>query len=387
MNEDKSARYHRLRRRLSIASLAWSALLLAVLLVTGASASIRNAAGALTASPALALVLYLLVLALLHEPVSFAFDFYSGYVLEHRYGLSRQSAASWLRDHLKGLALGGVLVLGAASLVYLTMRLWPGWWWLASGLVFAALLVCLANLAPVLLLPLFFRFEPLDRPALSERLHSLADRAGARVMGVYRWHLGEKTSKANAALTGIGSTRRILLADTMLDQYSDDEIEVVLAHELAHHVHGDIWTGIVVEMLLMLAGFFVADVVLRTAGPFVSLQGLADPAGVPLLLLAAGAVSVLLLPAMLALSRGHERRADRFALDLTSNPGAFTSAMKRLGAQNLAENEPSALVQWLFYSHPPLSQRLAAAAAWAHTHRVAAWPRRPVMETLDRGEG
>jgi STE24 endopeptidase len=173
----------------------------------------------------------------------------------------------------------------------------------------------------------------------------------------------------------------------MLDQYSDDELEVVLAHELAHHVHGDIWTGIVVEMLLMLAGFFVADVVLRTAGPFVSLQGLADPAGVPLLLLAAGAVSVLLLPAMLALSRGHERRADRFALDLTSNPGAFTSAMKRLGAQNLAENEPSALVQWLFYSHPPLSHRLAAAAAWAHTHRVASWPRHPVMETLDRGEG
>ena len=383
MNEDKSARYHRLRRRLSIASVAWSALLLAALLLTGLSASIRNAAASLTASPALALVLYLAVLAVLHEPVSFALDFYDGYVLEHRYGLSRQSATAWLRDHMKGLALGGVLALGAASLVYLTMRIWPGWWWLASGLVFAVLLVCLANLAPVLLLPLFFRFEPLDRPVLSERLHRMADRAGASVMGVYRWHLGEKTSKANAALTGIGATRRILLADTMLDQYSDDEIEVVLAHELAHHVHGDIWSGIVVEVLLLLAGFFAADLVLKFAGPLVGLQGLADPAGVPLLLLAAGAVSVLLLPAMLALSRGHERRADRFALDLTSNPDAFTSAMKRLGAQNLAEDQPSAIVQWLFYSHPPMSQRLAAAAAWARTHHAVAGSV-PLADPLDR---
>jgi len=186
MNEDKSARYHRLRRRLSIASVAWSALLLAALLLTGLSASIRNAAASLTASPALALVLYLAVLAVLHEPVSFALDFYDGYVLEHRYRLSRQSATAWLRDHMKGLALGGILALGAASLVYLTMRIWPDWWWLASGLVFAVLLVCLANLAPVLLLPLFFRFEPLDRPVLSERLRRMADRAGASVMGVYR---------------------------------------------------------------------------------------------------------------------------------------------------------------------------------------------------------
>jgi STE24 endopeptidase len=381
MNEDKSARYHRLRRRLSIASMAWSALLLVALLVTGASASIRTAVSAFTASPALALLLYLAVLGVLHEPVSFALDFYDGYVLEHRYGFSRQSPSAWLRDHLKGLALGGVFALAAASLVYLTMRLWPGWWWLASGLVFAVLLVGLANLAPVLLLPLFFRFEPLDRPALSERLHRMAERAGARVMGVYRWHLGEKTSKANAALTGIGGTRRILLADTMLDQYSDDEIEVVLAHELAHHVHGDIWIGIAVEGVLMLTGFFAADVVLRIAGPLLGLQGLADPAGVPLLLLAAGAVSILLLPAMLALSRGHERRADRFALDLTSNPGAFTSAMKRLGAQNLAEDEPSPIVQWLFYSHPPLSQRLGAAAAWARAHGAAGGV--PLVNQLD----
>jgi STE24 endopeptidase len=365
MNEDKSARYHRLRRRVAVASLLWSATLLALLLVSGVSHRLRDLAGSATSSPFVILIVYLLLLAAVHEPVSLLLDFYSGYVVERRYGLSRQTAIQWLGDHSKGLAVGLVLGLLAGSFVYWSMRTAPAWWWLISGFAFSALLVVLANLAPVLLLPLFFKFEPLDRPALRERLERLAERAGARIVGVYRWHLGKKTSKANAALTGIGGTRRILLADTMLDHYSDDEIEVVLAHELAHHVYRDIWTGILVETLLMLAGFYAAHRALVWLGPHAGLAGLADPAGVPLLLLSAGAVSLVLMPAMLALSRGHERRADRFALDLTAKPGAFVSAMKRLGTQNLAEDAPSRLVTWLFYSHPPLPERIAAASRWA----------------------
>jgi STE24 endopeptidase len=268
-------------------------------------------------------------------------------------------------DHLKGTAVGLALVTGLASLVYWTMRATPEWWWLVSGLSFAGLLVTFAHLAPVLLLPVFFRFTPLDAPGLRERLERLAERAGARVMGVFRWELGRKTSKANAALAGIGGTRRILIADTMLDQYSDDEIEVVLAHELAHHVHRDIWTGIGYETVLTLAGFYAAHRTLAWLGPPAGLTSLADPAGLPLLLLAAGGVSFLLMPLALALSRSHERRADRFALDLTRNPSAFSSAMRRLGAQNLAEERPSRVVQWLFYSHPPLTERLEAAARWS----------------------
>lgn len=138
----------------------------------------------------------------------------------------------------------------------------------------------------------------------------------------------------------------------------------MLAHELAHHVFRDIWTGILLETGLTLAGFYLAHLVLERAGPVFGLTGQADPAGLPLLLLAAGAVSLVLLPAALAVSRGHERRADRFALDLTAKPSAFVTAMKRLGAQNLAEDRPSRIVRWLFYSHPPLAERIAAAQAW-----------------------
>src|SRR6185503_256278 len=227
-----------------------------------------------------------------------------------------------------------------------------------------AVIVGLANLAPVVLLPLFFTFKPLHSESLRARLESLASRAGTRIVGVYEWALGTRTRKANAALAGLGHTRRILVSDTMLEQYSDDEIEVVLAHELGHHVHHDIWRALALESALILLGFFVADVTLRTMGAQLGLQALTDPAGVPLLVAAAGAVSLILMPLGLALSRRHERRADRFALDLTSNPSAFVTAMRRLGEQNLAEDRPSRLVEWLFYSHPPLEERLAAAQAW-----------------------
>jgi STE24 endopeptidase len=369
MNEDKSVRYHRLKRRLSIVSLLWSAVLLAGLLVTGANRAIADATSRVTSSPALSVLLVLLVLALLHEPVSGLIDFYGGHIVEHRYALSRQTAAEWLGDHLKALAVSLAFALAGGSFVYWTMREWPDVWWLLAGIGFAAIIVLLANLAPVILLPLFFRIEPLDKTSLRERLERLAERAGARVMGVYRWRLGQKTSKANAALTGMGATRRILLADTMIDHYSEEEIEVVLAHELAHHVHGDIWRGIGLEVVLLLAGFLAADRVVRWAGPAFGVRDVADPAGLPLLLIAAGAVSLILMPIMLAASRQHERRADRFALDLTRNPSAFTTAMKRLGAQNLAEDQPSRLVQWLFYSHPPLPERIAAANRWAEQAR------------------
>jgi STE24 endopeptidase len=193
---------------------------------------------------------------------------------------------------------------------------------------------------------------------------TLADRAGARVLGAYEWGLGEKTKKANAALAGIGGTRRILVSDTMLAQYSDEEIEVVLAHEIGHHVHGDIWKGILFESALILAGFYLASRALAALAVPFGLHGVDDVAGLPLLLLAAGAVSLVMVPVAHALSRAFERRADRFALDLTGNPQAFISAMRRLGAQNLAEEHPSKIVQWLFYSHPPILERIAAARAF-----------------------
>jgi Zn-dependent protease with chaperone function len=354
MNEDKAARYHRLKRLASVVSIIWGVLLLVGLLVTGGSIALRSLARG-------HVLVYLVLLTLANEIVALPLAFYSGFLLERRYGLSNERLRGWLLDQAKSFAIGIVLGGGAALLIYGCIALSPDRWWLIAGGVFALIIVGLTNLAPVLLLPIFYTVKPLDRESLRARLLSLADRAGARVLGAYEWGLAEKTKKANAALTGIGTTRRILVSDTMLAEYSDEEIEVVLAHELAHHVHGDIWKGILFESGLILAGFYLASRVLRALADPLGLQGIDDVAGLPLLLLAAGAVSLVMVPVAHAMSRAFERSADRFALTLTRNPSAFISAMRRLGAQNLAEEHPSRIVQWLFYSHPPLRERIAAA--------------------------
>jgi STE24 endopeptidase len=369
VNEDRATRYHRLKRRALVVSLAWSGILLVVVLVTGVSVQLRVAAERLAAAfgaagPATVVVFYVAGLMLLHETGSFLLSFYSSFVVERRYGLSNESFSGWLLDQAKALGLGLLLGGGAASLVYFFIRRSAGGWWLPAGAVFALVIIGLANLAPVVLIPLFYRVKPLDRDALRRRLMALADRAGARVLGAYEWGLGDKTKKANAALAGLGTTRRILVSDTMLADYSDEEIEIVLAHELAHHVHGDIWKGIAFESALILGGFFLAARALDGSVGWLGLEGAADPAGLPLLLLAAGGLSVLMVPAAYAMSRAFERSADRFALELTSNPSAFVSAMRRLAAQNLAEDHPSRAVQWLFYSHPPVAERIAAAQAF-----------------------
>ena len=361
MNEDKATRYNRLKRQVGVASKLWSAVFLVLLLSTGAAQALRNVSEAMASPGWMAVALYVVLLILLAEVGSLPLAFYGGFVLERRYGLSRQPLGTWMADQAKSLALGFVLAVPAACILYALIGRFPQSWWAPAAVVFGLLAVGLANLAPLVLLPLFYSVKPMTRPELRSRLVALGERAGARVLDAYEWGLGEKTSRANVALTGIGHSRRILVSDTMLAQYSDDEIEVVLAHELAHHVHGDIWKGLLFEAALIVVGFRVAAAALHRLAPLVGLRGVDDPAGLPLLLLSAGAVSLVMLPLAHAMSRAHERRADRFALALTKNPQAFVSAMKRLAAQNLAEDEPSALVRLLFHSHPPIRERIAAA--------------------------
>ncbi len=318
------------------------------------------------AAALLALIVSVLM-AVIEAPIAW----YQGFWLEHRYALSNQTLARWLSDHLKGTALGACLTMLGATVVYAALAWSTRWWWAMAAAVFALGAVVLVRLAPVVLLPLFYAFRPLDRPPLVERLLALAARANTRVMGIFEWQLSAHTKKANAALAGMGRTRRILLSDTLLADYSDDEIEVVLAHELAHHVHRDLWRMIALQITLLVTGFLLAHIALSTLAAPLRLAGTDDPAGLPLLMLVGGVWSFLLLPVANALSRAHERKADQYALDATRNAQAFVSAMRRLAQQNLAEERPSRVVQWLFYSHPPIRERIGFAEQWAESKGYA----------------
>jgi len=364
-NEDKSARYHRLRRRTSLLDTVVQTSFLILLVLSGASIAIRASVEEAVGTSFLPVVIAnVLVLASLSELLHLPFAFYQGVVLERRYGLSRETAARWLADHVKAALLVLAYLAAAGVVVSALLRLSPDRWWLFAAICFAVVLVALARFAPVLLLPLFYDVRPLDRETLRERLTTLAEKAGTPVLGVFEWRLGDRTSKANAALVGIGKTRRILVSDTLLAAHSDQEIETVFAHELAHHVYGDIWSALALEVMLVTLGCYVADYVLTTFALSAGLEGKSDVAAFPLIAVAAGAVSLALRPMTNALSRAHERRADRYALETTRNSSAFISAMKRLASTNLAEERPSRFVELFFHTHPSTIARIEAAKDW-----------------------
>jgi STE24 endopeptidase len=335
-----------------------------VLLAGGLSLRLRDAAAWTTgaaASAPITVAAFTLLLVCLAESATFPLRLYRSFVLERRFGLSNVPLRSWLQDHAKGLGIACLFALPAAAIVYVSIARWPQWWWAVSAAAFIAAMVILARIAPVILMPVFYRFKPLDRESLRSRLESLSARAGVPVLGVYEWGLGEKTSRANAALVGTGRNRRILLSDTLLAHYTDDEIEVILAHELGHHAHQDIRNGLLLESVLIVVSFLAAAVALDALWRVLRLAGPADVAGLPLLLFVGGAVSFVTRPVLNALSRRTEQRADRFALGLTGRPEAFVSAMRRLAAQNLAEARPSATTLWLFHTHPPFEERIQTA--------------------------
>jgi STE24 endopeptidase len=361
VNEDKSARYHRLKRRAGLASGLATIVVLGGFLLTGASAALASAARAISPSPVASIALYVLGLGVVIETTAFPLALYRNFFLERHYGLFSGVFGGWIRDYLKALGVGLLLGTAAAEAVYFLLARFPSLWWLISAALFVAAIALMANLAPTLLLPMFYKFRPLERESLRSRLVDLSARAGVPVLGIYEWAMGEKTRTANAALVGTGRTRRIILSDTLLAAYTEEEIEVVMAHELGHHVHRDILTALVVQSVLVLAGFFCAALVLNASWRSLGLRSPADVAGLPLLLLAGGGIMRAATPLVNGLSRRNERRADGYALTMTAQPAAFISAMKRLGAQNLAEENPSRAVLWLFHSHPPVAQRIEAA--------------------------
>lgn len=364
-------RYNRIHRWLGIADFVIGAVFLVLLLVTGWSGELRDLALRRGfQNYTLAVFLYLFFLLFISKALGFGLDYY-GFRLERRFQLSTQKFRSWMWDEAKGFLVGLALAAIVVELLYFMIRQSPQHWWLITWALFMGLFILLAQLAPVVLFPIFYKFEPLDDEDLRRRLVLLGERAGTRVRGVYRWNLSEKSKKANAALTGLGSTRRIILADTLLDNYAPEEIEAVLAHELGHHVHRHILKSIFLQAAITFVGFWIANLVLHYAVDHHMFEELSDFANLPLLAITATLLSLLLMPALNAYSRFNERQADRYAFESIASVEPFISSMNKLAQQNLAERTPARWIELLFHSHPAISRRVAAAEEWERIQGTA----------------
>ena len=358
---ERSKAYHRMKLALGLAStgLGWGYLLLLVL--TPLSANLVRATE-LATSPYGRFLLFVVAAGLMAQVVALPMAFISGYVVERRYDLSNQTVRAWAWERLKGTLVGTALGLPLALIFYACLRTFDVGWWLPVGGMMVLFSVVLGRLAPILIFPLFYTFERLgDDHPLGERIAALCRTVGLSVTGVFRFDLSKTTKKANAAFAGMGRAKRVLLADTLLDQFPEDEILAVVAHELGHFRLKHIWKGMALGTLVTFAGLYiVAQLHSRIAAG--DLTGLAT---LPWLALLLGLYGFLTGPLSQAYSRRNEFAADRFSADLLGGGDDLVMGLERLADLNLADRDPHPVVEFLFHSHPSIKRRLAALAAGA----------------------
>ena len=371
--QKQAKEYSRIRRRLWLVDTSVDLLYVSLWLGLGWTVSMRDWLTQITDNlslgayadwllPPLFVFIFGGILGVLMSPLMY----YSSFVLPHRYGLSNQSFKEWIKDGLKGMLIGAPIGLIVLEVIYIFLRAFPQTWWLWVAGFLLVFNVLISNLAPVLIMPLFNKFVPLgdEHSDLAQRLMKLAERAKTKVRGVFKFDMSKRTKAANAALTGIGNTRRIILGDTLINEFTPDEIETVLAHELGHHVNRDIPRMMILGTISTLVSLYVASRALDWAVQAFGFSGPADPAASPALSLILTLYGLFTQPLDNAFSRWRERLADRYSLESTGKPEAFASAMTRLANQNLGEVDPEKWVVFLFYSHPPLEERIALARNW-----------------------
>ncbi|NIN68763.1 MAG: M48 family metalloprotease [Anaerolineae bacterium] len=356
--QDEAKAYARLKHRLLVADMALGGGFAVLLLVTGISAWMTGGIEAFLTQPVLVVGAYFLVFSLAYGLLLLPLEYYGGFVLPHRYGLSTQTKRGWVADQAKAGVLSLALGVVVVEVMYFLLRSLPSLWWLVTAVFMLLVTVILTNVAPLLIVPLFFKLTPVGDEELVARLTRLAERAKTKVKGVFTINLSSRTKAGNAMLMGLGSTRRIVLGDTLYSDYGPDEIESILAHELGHQVRHDMWWGLILQSTLTLVGLYLAHVVLGWGVRVMGFAGLDDVAGLPLLALVMGAFMAVSTPVINGFSRWREGMADEFALQMTGRPEAFVSVMVKLANQNLAQVDPERWVELLLYSHPAMMRRI-----------------------------
>ena len=364
--QQQAKQYAKIRRQFMLLDLALGAVMLLVWLLVGWSFLLRDWIFSWTQNQWIAVVVFGAVFGAVFSLLDLPLSYYTGYVLPHRYQQSNQTLKGWWGDLIKSLLLSAVIGGFLLEVLYLILRTASDTWWLWTAGFLLLFNVILTNLAPVLLFPIFYKFLPLDEEHLDlqERLISLAEKAGTNVAGVYKFDMSRRTKAANAGLTGLGNTRRIILGDTLLEEFSTDEIETVLAHELGHHANHDIPLGMAVQTVITLGGLYLTSRGLSWGITRFGFESISDIAALPLFGLFLGVFGLITMPLSNGFSRWREQLADEFALQLTGKGFSYASALTRLSNQNLAEVDPEPWIEFFLHSHPALEKRIQIAQSY-----------------------
>ena len=358
--QDRARQYSNIRYSLDIAGVIYALLLIFLFLKSGLS---KNLACALNAyAPGfLAVPLYLFIASFTYYLLSFPFNLYQSHILEHKFSLTTQSLGDWFKDQLKAGIISYLISLILAAAFYFILQRNPhNWWWVIS-IFWIFFSVLAAKLVPIFIIPIFFKYKRLSDDNLRERIMQLAAKMKVRLLDCYEIDFSKKTLKGNAAFVGMGNTRRVILADTLKDKYSYDEIEVILAHEFAHYQLRHLLKLIVINALAILAVFYL---IFQTNAYSLNLFGLSslnDLAGLPVLLIYFILFGIITQPLEAFVSRSFERSADHLALETTGLKDAFISTMNKLAVQNLSDRNPHPIIKFFFFDHPPIDERIQMA--------------------------
>ena len=352
--------YDAIHNRLFIIQVVLVIVLLAVFLLSGSSAVLADGLTARFGEELWVVVnaVYTVIAVFGFAACMFPLSYYSGHVLEHHYELSNETFGEWFADFIKSLLIDLVLATVLFSVIYALLRWIPGWWWLLATAFYILFAVVISTLAPVVIMPLFHKFEPLQEGELTRAVRSMMEEAGINVVGVFKWGLEAKTNTANAAFAGLGRTKRIILGDTLLAGYSQEEILAILAHEVGHYRNRDTLRLMLTSSVLALAGFYIAHLCLTKLSGMLGFDAIYDIGAAPLFIFCLFIFSLVSMPVANMHSRRREFAADAYAIDKTGSPHALISALEKLADQNLSNKEPAAWAEWLLHSHPSISRRI-----------------------------
>ncbi|MFI5144692.1 MAG: M48 family metallopeptidase [Ignavibacteria bacterium] len=353
-------RYEKIKLRVSISESIISLLLILIFVYSGISKKLEIYLISYTSNPYFLLILFLVVIGIISQVLSFPFDYFFGFRLEHKFSLSNQTFSKWIIEGLKSLAVGVVLGVPILLLFFWILRTFE-FWWFWFGCVILIYSVVLAQVAPVLIFPLFYKFKPLENENLKNKILDLCTKVGFKIKGVFSFDMSKTTKKANAAFTGMGKTKRIILADTLIAGFSEEEIETVFAHELGHYKKGHIKKTISFSIISTFIGLFIISILYKKILALSGFASISDISVLPLFAVIAGVIGFLSSPLGSYISRKFEFEADKFAVITTGNFEAFKSAMEKLAFQNLTDDEPNKFVEFWFHSHPSIKRRIEAA--------------------------